>query len=141
MLNTLRPVSAGNLPDEVNVIIEIPANSSPVKYEIDKETGAMFVDRFLSTPMFYPCNYGFVPDTLAEDGDPTDVLVITPYPLISHSVITVRPIGVLRMTDEAGKDSKILAVPIDKLCKSYSNISKYSNVSNIVLYFCLYQCK
>ncbi|MBC8429138.1 MAG: inorganic diphosphatase [Candidatus Endolissoclinum sp.] len=132
MLNTLRPVSAGNLPDEVNVIIEIPANSSPVKYEIDKETGAMFVDRFLSTPMFYPCNYGFVPDTLAEDGDPTDVLVITPYPLISHSVITVRPIGVLRMTDEAGKDSKILAVPIDKLCKSYSNIKCIDDVDTIL---------
>jgi inorganic pyrophosphatase len=128
MLNTLRPVSAGNLPDEVNVIIEIPANSSPVKYEIDKETGAMFVDRFISTPMFYPCNYGFVPETLAEDGDPADVLVITPYPLIHDSVITVRPIGVLRMTDEAGKDSKILAVPTDKLCKSYHHIKCIDDV-------------
>ncbi len=118
----LNPVSSGNLPDEVNVIIEIPANSSPVKYEIDKKTGAMFVDRFLSTPMFYPCNYGFVPGTLAEDGDPADVLVIAPYPLIPHSVITVRPVGVLRMTDEAGKDSKILAVPTDNLSKAYHHI-------------------
>ncbi|MCH9746226.1 MAG: inorganic diphosphatase [Proteobacteria bacterium] len=128
MQNSLKPVSAGNLPDEVNVIIEIPANSSPVKYEIDKETGAMFVDRFISTPMFYPCNYGFVPETLADDGDPADVLVITPYPLIHDSVITARPIGVLRMTDEAGKDSKILAVPTDKLCKSYNNIKGIEDV-------------
>ena len=118
----IKNVSAGNLPDEVNVIIEIPANSSPVKYEMDKESGAMFVDRFLSSPMFYPCNYGFVPDTLAEDGDPTDVLVITPYPLIPHSVITVRPVGVLLMTDEAGKDSKILAVPTDNLTEAYRHI-------------------
>ncbi len=128
MQNSLKAVSAGNMPDEINVIIEIPANSSPIKYEIDKETGAMFVDRFISTPMFYPCNYGFVPETLADDGDPTDVLVITPYPLIHDSVITVRPIGVLRMTDEAGKDSKILAVPIDKLCKSYHDIKCIDDV-------------
>ena len=97
MQNSLKPVSAGNLPDEINVIIEIPANSSPVKYEIDKDTGAMFVDRFISTPMFYPCNYGFVPETLSDDGDPADVLVITPYPLIHDSVIVARPIGVLKM--------------------------------------------
>jgi len=122
MQNSLKPVSAGNIPDEINVIIEIPANSSPVKYEIDKETGAMFVDRFISTPMFYPCNYGFVPDTLSDDGDPADVLVITPYPLIHDSVIVARPIGVLKMTDEAGEDAKILAVPIDKLCRSYHGI-------------------
>ena len=122
MQNSLKPVSAGNIPNEINVIIEIPANSSPVKYEIDKKTGAMFVDRFISTPMFYPCNYGFVPETLANDGDPADVLVITPYPLIHDAVITARPIGVLRMIDEAGEDSKILAVPTDKLCQSYHNI-------------------
>ncbi|CAB5502183.1 Inorganic pyrophosphatase (EC [Bathymodiolus thermophilus thioautotrophic gill symbiont] len=128
MQNSLKPVSAGNIPDEVNVIIEIPAQSSPVKYEIDKETGAMFVDRFISTPMFYPCNYGFVPETLADDGDPADMLVITPYPLIHDSVITVRPIGVLRMTDEAGRDYKILAVPIDKLCKSYRDIKCIDDV-------------
>ena len=128
MQNSLKAVSAGNIPDEVNVIIEIPANSSPIKYEIDKETGAMFVDRFISTPMFYPCNYGFVPETLADDGDPADVLVITPYPLIHDSVITSRPIGVLYMTDEAGKDSKILAVPTDRLCRSYHNIKCIDDV-------------
>lgn len=128
MQNSLKPVNAGNIPDEVNVIIEIPAHSSPVKYEIDKTTGAMFVDRFISTPMFYPCNYGFVPETLADDGDPADVLVITPYPLIHDSVITARPIGVLRMTDEAGKDSKILAVPINKLCKSYQKIKSINDI-------------
>ncbi len=128
MQNSLKPVSAGNVPDEVNVIIEIPAHSSPIKYEIDKETGAMFVDRFISTPMFYPCNYGFVPETLANDGDPADVLVITPYPLIHDSVIAARPIGVLRMTDEAGEDAKILAVPIDKLCKSYHDIKSIDDV-------------
>ncbi|AYQ57199.1 Inorganic pyrophosphatase [Bathymodiolus thermophilus thioautotrophic gill symbiont] len=128
MQNSLKPVSAGNIPDEINVIIEIPAHSSPVKYEIDKQTGAMFVDRFISTPMFYPCNYGFVPETLADDGDPADVLVITPYPLIHDAVITARPIGVLRMTDEEGKDYKILAVPTDKLCKSYRNIKSIDDI-------------
>ncbi len=132
MQNSLKPVSAGNIPDEVNVIIEIPANSSPVKYEIDKETGAMFVDRFISTPMFYPCNYGFVPDTLSDDGDPADVLVITPYPLIHDSVIIARPVGVLRMTDEEGQDYKILAVPTDKLCKSYADIKDISDVNSVL---------
>jgi len=126
--NLLKPVSAGNIPDEVNVIIEIPANSSPVKYEVDKDTGAMFVDRFISTPMFYPCNYGFVPQTLADDGDPADVLVITPFPLIHDSVITARPIGILKMTDESGQDAKILAVPANKLCKSYQSIQSIDDV-------------
>lgn len=128
MQNSLKPVSAGNIPDEINVIIEIPAHSSPVKYEIDKETGAMFVDRFITTPMFYPCNYGFVPETLAEDGDPIDILVITPYPLIHDSVINARPIGILWMTDEAGKDSKILAVPTNKLCQAYSEILSIDDI-------------
>jgi inorganic pyrophosphatase len=122
MQNSLKPVSAGSIPDEINIIIEIPANSSSVKYEINKYTGAMFVDRFISTPMFYLCNYGFVPETLSDDSDTADVLVITPYPLIHDSVIVTRPIGVLKMTDEAGEDAKILAVPIDKLCRSYQNI-------------------
>lgn len=117
------------LPDEVNVIIEIPAHSSPVKYEVDKHTGALFVDRFMATAMYYPCNYGYVPETLSEDGDPVDVLVITPVPLISGSVIAVRPIGLLRMTDESGIDSKILAVPTDKLCRYYRDIHSPSDVS------------
>lgn len=111
-----------NLPDEINVIIEIPANTGPVKYEVDKLSGAVFVDRFMATPMFYPCNYGYVPDTLAADGDPLDVLVITPYPLLSGAVIPSRVIGVLRMTDEAGDDAKILAVPLPKLTTEYDDV-------------------
>jgi inorganic pyrophosphatase len=115
-------------PNEVNVIIEIPAHSGPIKYEVDKASGAMFVDRFMSTAMFYPCNYGYVPQTLSEDGDPVDVLVITPVPLISGSVVKVRPIGMLRMTDEAGSDAKILAVPTEKLLPMYAFMKEYSDV-------------
>jgi len=110
------------VPDELNVIIEIPANTGPVKYEVDKVSGAVFVDRFMSTPMFYPCNYGYVPETLAEDGDPLDVLVLTPHPLLSGSVVAARPIGVLRMADEAGDDAKILAVPLDRLTTEYREV-------------------
>ena len=110
-----------NAPEEINVIIEIPATGAPVKYEIDKATGAMFVDRFMSTSMFYPCNYGYVPRTLSLDGDPADVLVVTPFPLISGSVIRCRPIATLVMEDEAGHDSKILAVPVDKLTTQYQS--------------------
>ncbi len=118
-MNLDRVTSGKDVPNDVNVIIEIPSHSDPVKYEVDKETGAMFVDRFMNTAMHYPCNYGYVPHTLSEDGDPVDVLVITPVPLISGSVIRCRPIGLLRMTDEAGPDGKVLAVPIDKLCTLY----------------------
>jgi inorganic pyrophosphatase len=117
-------VSSGlNVPNDVNVVIEIPSHSDPVKYEVDKVTGAMFVDRFMGTAMHYPCNYGYVPQTLSEDGDPVDVLVVTPIPVISGAVIRVRPLGMLRMTDEAGRDSKIIAVPIDKLSNLYSNMN------------------
>lgn len=112
-----------SVPDDVNVIIEVPSHSDPVKYEVDKDTGAMFVDRFMGTSMHYPCNYGYIPQTLSEDGDPVDVLVVTPIPVISGSVIRVRPLGMLSMTDEAGKDSKIIAVPIDKLSSLYSNMN------------------
>jgi inorganic pyrophosphatase len=112
-------VSSGNIPDEINVIIEIPAHSDPVKYEVDKKSGAMFVDRFMTTAMYYPCNYGYVPHTLSKDGDPADVLVVTPIPLISGCVVTCRPIAVLKMTDESGDDAKILAVPVSKLCKQW----------------------
>src|SRR6187401_1818548 len=109
-------VPAGrDLPHDFNVIIEIPMNSEPVKYEVDKASGAIFVDRILSTPMRYPCNYGYVPHTVCGDGDPADVLVILPLPLIPGSVIRCRPVGVLKMSDEAGGDEKILAVPIDKV--------------------------
>jgi inorganic pyrophosphatase len=111
-----------NIPEDVNVIIEIPAHSDPVKYEVDKKTGAMFVDRFLDTAMHYPCNYGYVPHTLSEDGDPVDVLVITPSPLITGTVIRCRPISVLSMIDEAGPDAKILAVPIDALSSRYRHV-------------------
>ena len=102
-------------PDEFNVIIEIPMNADPIKYEVDHETGALFVDRFMATSMHYPCNYGYIPNTLADDGDPVDVLVITPVPLIPGVVVTCRPLGMLRMDDEAGGDNKLLAVPIDKI--------------------------
>ncbi len=112
-------VSSGNIPDEINVIIEIPAHSDPVKYEVDKKSGAMFVDRFMTTAMYYPCNYGYVPHTLSKDGDPADVLVVTPIPLIRGCVVTCRPIAVLKMTDESGDDAKILAVPVSKLCKQW----------------------
>jgi len=116
-MNLDRVSTGKNIPDEINVIIEIPSHSDPVKYEVDKETGAMFVDRFMNTAMHYPCNYGYIPHTLSEDGDPVDVLVVTPIPLISGSVIECRVIGMLSMTDEAGPDAKLLAVPITKLCK------------------------
>lgn len=132
-MNLDRVSSGENLPNEINVIIEIPANSDPVKYELDKETGAMYVDRFMSTSMHYPCNYGYVPHTLSKDGDPVDVLVLTPYPLISGSVIKCRPVGVLKMTDESGDDAKVLAVPLDKLCKTYRSMNNFRDLSGEVL--------
>ena len=123
-------VTAGkNPPDEINVIIEIPKDSEPVKYEVDKESGAIFVDRILSTPMRYPCNYGYVPQTLCGDGDPADVLVVLPLSLIPGSVIRCRPVGVLRMTDEAGGDEKILAVPVTKVFNGYAHINDIEQVS------------
>lgn len=118
-----------DVPRDINVIIEIPTQSNPVKYEVDKATGAMFVDRFLNTAMFYPCNYGYLPNTLSEDGDPVDILVLSPYPVISGSVVRCRPIGMLNMTDESGPDSKILAVPITKLTALYSHIQSPQDVS------------
>lgn len=121
-MNLDRVNSGKDCPHNVNVIIEIPSHSDPVKYEVDKETGAMFVDRFMGTSMHYPCNYGYVPHTLSEDDDPTDVLVVTPVPLISGSVIRVRPVGMLKMSDESGEDAKILAVPIDPLSRIYREI-------------------
>jgi inorganic pyrophosphatase len=116
-------VSAGSdVPEDVNVIIEIPMNAEPVKYEVDKATGAIFVDRVLTTPMRYPCNYGYVPHTLSGDGDPVDVLVVMPLPLVPGCVIRCRPIGMLAMTDEAGEDTKIVAVPIDKVFPAYNSV-------------------
>jgi inorganic pyrophosphatase len=116
-------VSAGcDIPHDCNVIVEIPMHGEPIKYEVDKETGAVFVDRFMSTAMRYPCNYGYIPRTLSEDGDPCDVLVLSPVALITGVVVRCRPIGMLKMDDEAGGDSKILAVPIDKLSSLYQGI-------------------
>jgi len=122
-----------NIPNDFNVIIEIPSHSDPVKYEVDKETGAMFVDRFMNTAMHYPCNYGYIPKTLSEDGDPVDVLVVTPIPLISGSVIRCRAVGVLQMEDESGPDAKILAVPIDKLCSSFRKVQKAEDLPQMLL--------
>jgi inorganic pyrophosphatase len=120
---SLKHVGPGrNAPDEINVVVEIPAQTGPVKYEVDKASGAVFVDRFMATSMFYPCNYGYVPDSLADDGDPIDVMVVTPYPLIAGTVITCRPIGVLEMDDEAGDDAKIVAVPITRVARIYQDI-------------------
>jgi len=117
---SLHDVNPGdNAPNEFNVIIEIPMNADPIKYEVDKETGALFVDRFMMTAMHYPCNYGYVPHTLSEDGDPVDVLVITPFPVTVGAVIRCRPLGVLKMDDEAGGDAKLLAVPIDSVLPIY----------------------
>jgi inorganic pyrophosphatase len=132
-MNLDRVTSGKDVPNEINVIIEIPSHSDPVKYEVDKETGAMFVDRFMSTAMHYPCNYGYVPHTLSKDGDPVDVLVVTPVPLIAGSVIACRPVGVLKMTDESGDDAKVLAVPIDKLCKSFRKASDVNDIQPMLL--------
>jgi inorganic pyrophosphatase len=130
----IRKIAPGvNVPDDINVIIEIPAHSEPVKYEVDKHTGVLSVDRFLTATMRYPCDYGYIPNTLAEDGDPIDVLVVSPFPLLSGSVIRVRPIGMLKMTDESGKDAKILAVPITKLTKIYQHIQKPGDLFPLLL--------
>src|SRR4026208_2014753 len=117
-----RVPAARDLPNDFNVIVEIPMNADPVKYEVDKETGAVFVDRFMSTAMHYPCNYGYIPHTLSGDGDPVDVLVLRPYALITGVVLRCRPVAMLRMEDEAGDDTKVLAVPIDKLTPLYRGV-------------------
>ncbi|HFT4930112.1 TPA: inorganic diphosphatase [Legionella pneumophila] len=125
--------SGRDVPNEVNVIIEIPMHGEPVKYEVDKKTGALFVDRFMTTAMFYPTNYGYIPNTLSEDGDPMDVLVITPVPLISGAVISCRAVGMLKMTDESGVDAKILAVPTTKLSKMYQSMQTYQDIPQHLL--------
>lgn len=132
-MSFLDVTSGRNVPHEINVVIEIPMHGGPVKYEVDKETGALCVDRFMSTAMFYPANYGYVPQTLSLDGDPVDVLVVTPAPLLSGSIIRCRPVGVLNMTDEAGADAKVLAVPIDKLSKEYQHVRTHQDLSPVLL--------
>ena len=131
---SLNDVPAGkNLPEEINVVVEIPAHSDPIKYEVDKDTGAIFVDRFMATCMHYPTNYGYINQTLSEDGDPADVLVMTPFPLLAGCVIKCRPVGVLKMTDESGTDAKILAVPVDKLSTIYRGIKDIGDVDELTL--------
>jgi inorganic pyrophosphatase len=132
-MNLDRVDSGRDLANDFNVIIEIPMNADPIKYEIDKETGALFVDRFVSTAMHYPCNYGYVPNTLSDDGDPVDVLVITPFALMPGVVVRCRPIGLLKMSDEAGGDTKLLAVPIDKLTPLYRAIQAARDLPEMTL--------
>jgi len=119
-------------PNDVFVAIEIPANHAPIKYEIEKEYDALMVDRFMATPMFYPANYGYIPQTLADDGDALDVLVVTPYPVAPGSVIRCRPIGVLNMTDEAGEDAKLVAVPHTKITKMYDGVEDITDLPQLL---------
>ncbi len=129
----LRSIPAGqNPPKDVHAVIEIPLGGIPVKYELDKKSGALFVDRFLHTAMFYPGNYGFIPQTLSEDGDPCDVLVVSQVPVVPGAVIRCRPVGALIMEDEAGQDEKILAVPVDALHPFYTGISSYRDLPQIM---------
>ncbi len=127
-------VSIGeNPPYDVNVIIEIPIGGNPVKYELDKKSGAMYVDRFLHTAMYYPCNYGFIPHTLSDDGDPTDAAVLGQIPVIPGVIIRSRPIGVLMMEDESGIDEKILCVPVDELHPFYGDVGSYRDIRPVML--------
>ena len=131
---SLNLVPAGKeLPEDIYVVIEIPQNADPIKYEIDKASGAIFVDRFMTTAMHYPTNYGYVPQTLSGDGDPVDVLVITPNPLHPGVVVTCRALGILMMEDEAGVDGKVLAVPTDKILPIYSHWKKVEDVNQMRL--------
>ena len=131
---SLNQVPAGkNLPHDFNVVIEIPMNGAPIKYEVDKESSAIFVDRFMSTAMHYPCNYGYIPQTLSEDGDPVDVLVVTPFALIPGVVVRCRTIGMLKMSDESGVDAKLVAVPVDKLSPLYQAVQSVQDLPPLVL--------
>lgn len=127
-MSIAKVVPGKDAPDIINVIIEIPASSDPVKYEVDKYTGTLTVDRFMGTAMQYPSNYGYIPRTLSEDGDPVDVMVITPAPLLSGCMIKSRPIGILQMTDESGPDPKLLAVPIPELTPYYNHVKSYKDI-------------
>ena len=121
-----------DLPNDFYVVIEIPANHDPIKYEVDKDMDCLLVDRFMATPMFYPANYGYIPNTLADDGDPLDVLVITPYPVQPGSVIRARAVGVLNMEDEAGGDAKLVAVPHDKLTTTYHDVKEIDDLPELL---------
>ncbi len=122
-----------NPPHDINVIIEVPVGGEPIKYEMDKEAGALYVDRFLYTPMRYPGNYGFVPHTLCGDGDPIDVLVTNQRAIIPGAIMNCRPVGVLRMRDEGGEDEKVIAVPSTKLTRRYEKIESYTDLPEITL--------
>ena len=127
-------ISVGrNPPKDINALIEIPLGGVPVKYELDKESGALFVDRFLHTAMFYPGNYGFIPHTLSADGDPCDVLVVSQVPVVPGAIIRCRPVGVLLMEDEGGADEKLLAVPSTWLTKRYESVHNYTDLPDITL--------
>jgi len=128
-----RVPSGLDLPNDFNVVIEIPMHSEPIKYEVDKDSGAIFVDRFMSTAMHYPCNYGYIPHTIAGDGDPVDVLVMAQFPLPPGVVVRCRPIGMLAMEDEAGEDAKVLAVPVDKLTQMYRSVQAPRDLPQILL--------
>ncbi|WP_448950215.1 inorganic diphosphatase [Labrys neptuniae] len=130
----IEAISTGrNPPHEVNVIVEVPVGGEPIKYEMDKDSGALVVDRFLYTPMRYPGNYGFVPHTLSDDGDPIDVLIANQRGIIPGAVIAVRPVGVLKMRDESGGDEKIIAVPTTRLTRRYEKINNYTDLPEITL--------
>lgn len=122
-----------DVPNDVNVIVEIPLNSPAIKYEVDKDSGAIYVDRMLKTAMHYPCNYGYVPHTLCGDGDPADVLVVMPLPLLPGCVVRCRPIGMLQMTDESGEDAKIIAVPVDDVTGYYRDINDIADLPQVLL--------
>jgi inorganic pyrophosphatase len=129
----LKRISAGRKPPrDLHAVIEIPLGGVPVKYEIDKESGALFVDRFLHTAMFYPGNYGFIPHTLSADGDPCDILVVSQVPVVPGAVIRCRPVGALVMEDEAGGDEKILAVPVEALHPFYTGVQSYRDLPPIM---------
>jgi inorganic pyrophosphatase len=126
-------ISAGkDMPNDFNVVIEISANGAPIKYELDKASGAIFVDRFMGTSMFYPANYGFVPQTLSLDGDPVDVLVVTPFALPPGVVVRCRALGLIKMEDESGVDAKVVAVPVEKLCPMYKSIQKLEDLPELL---------
>ena len=130
----LNAVAVGaNPPHDINVIIEVPIGGEPIKYELDKASGILVVDRFLYTSMRYPGNYGFIPHTLSDDGDPCDVLIANQRGIIPGAVVAVRPVGVLRMEDEAGGDEKIIAVPSPRLTKRYVNVLNYTDLPTITL--------
>ncbi|MFT4997711.1 MAG: inorganic pyrophosphatase [Chitinophagales bacterium] len=122
-----------DLPEDIYVAIEIPANHDPIKYEIDKDADCLMVDRFMATPMFYPANYGYINNTLSEDGDALDVLVVTPYPVVPGAVIRSRPIGILNMSDEAGQDAKLIAVPHDKLTTIYKDVKEITDLPELLV--------